>query len=65
MGIRPADLANEAKINPRGIGGIEIAETYSIVELPGPDADLVIKALRGTSLRGRKVKVHRDNGVRK
>ncbi len=69
MGIRPADLvgaiANEADINPRGIGDIEIAEAFSIVELPEGDVDRVIQALRGATLRGRKVQVKRDNGFRK
>ncbi|NBV64307.1 MAG: hypothetical protein EBR71_07540 [Planctomycetes bacterium] len=61
MGIRPADLvgaiANEADVNPRGIGGIEIAAEG--------DVDRVIQALRGATLRGRKVKVNRDLGIRK
>ncbi len=69
IGLRPADLvgaiANEAQVNPRGIGGIEIADKYSIVELPECDVDRVITALRNTTLRGRKVKVHRDNGTRR
>ena len=68
MGIRPADLvgaiANEADVNPRGIGDIEIGEAFSIVELPESDVERVITALRRTTLRGRKVKVHRDTGVR-
>ena len=68
MGIRPADLvgaiANEADVNPRGIGDIEIGEAFSIVELPECDVERVITALRRTTLRGRKVKVHRDTGVR-
>ncbi|MDA0215244.1 MAG: DEAD/DEAH box helicase [Planctomycetota bacterium] len=68
MGIRPADIvgaiANEAQVNPRGIGDIEIAEAFSIVELPEGDVDHVIEALRGATLRGRKVKVHRDKGIR-
>jgi ATP-dependent RNA helicase DeaD len=68
MGMRPADLvgaiANEANVNPRGIGDIEIAETFSIVELPERDVDHVIRALRGATLRGRKVKVNRDLGFR-
>lgn len=68
MGIRPADLvgaiANEADVNPRGIGDIEVGEAFSIVELPEGDVERVITALRRTTLRGRKVKVHRDTGVR-
>jgi len=69
MGIRPADLvgaiANEANINPRGIGDIEVADAFSIVELPEGDVEQVIKALRGATIRGRKVKVNRDLGIRK
>lgn len=68
MGIRPGDLvgaiANEADVNPRGIGDIEIAESFSLVELPSPDVARVIKALRSTTIRGRKVKVHVDKGTR-
>ncbi len=69
MGIRPADLvgaiANEADVNPRGIGDIEVAESFSIVELPSADVDRVIKALRVATIRGRRVKVHLDKGIRK
>jgi ATP-dependent RNA helicase DeaD len=68
-GLRPADLvgaiANEAKINPRGIGDIEIADGFSLVELPAPDVERVIRALRGATLRGRKVTVRRDDGRRR
>ena len=63
-GIRPADIvgaiANEAGINPRGIGAISIADSYSIVEVPGGDAEPIINALRSTKLRGRKVTVRED-----
>ena len=69
MGMRPADLvgaiANEAKVNPRGIGDIEIADGFSLVELPAPDVERVIRALRGATLRGRKVTVRRDDGRRR
>ena len=69
MGMRPADLvgaiANEAKVNPRGIGDIEIADGFSLVELPASDVERVIRALRGATLRGRKVTVRRDDGRRR
>jgi ATP-dependent RNA helicase DeaD len=69
MGMRPADLvgaiANEARVNPRGIGAIEIADGFSIVELPERDAERVIEALRGATLRGRRVTVRRDDGRRR
>jgi ATP-dependent RNA helicase DeaD len=68
-GVRPADvvgaIANEANVNPRGIGDIEIAELYTIVELPARDVDHVVRVLRGASIRGRKAKVNRDLGIRK
>jgi len=68
MGRRTADLvgaiANEARINPRVIGDIEIAEGYSLAELPARDVDHVIRALRGATMRGRKLKIHRDLGIR-
>ena len=67
MGMRPADLvgaiANEARLNPRVIGAIEIAEGHSFVELPARDVDRTIQALRGATLRGRKLKIHRDRGT--
>ncbi|MBI5719586.1 MAG: DEAD/DEAH box helicase [Burkholderiales bacterium] len=69
LGMRPADLvgaiANEAQINARGIGDIEIADAFSLVELPEADADRVVAALRGATLRGRKVTVRRDDGRHK
>ncbi|MEY3026356.1 MAG: hypothetical protein RLZZ238_1253 [Planctomycetota bacterium] len=68
-GMRPADIvgaiANEANVNPRGIGDIEIAELYTIVELPARDVDHVIRVLRGATIRGRKVKVNRDMNTRR
>jgi ATP-dependent RNA helicase DeaD len=63
-GIRPADLfgaiTNEAGLPPRAIGAIEIADRFSLVEVPGESADIVIEKLRNTKLRGRKVLVRRE-----
>ena len=63
-GIRPADLvgaiANEARINSRDIGHIDIADRFSLVEVPGSAADGIITALRGATIRGKKVLVRRD-----
>ncbi len=68
-GMRPADIvgaiANEANVNPRGIGDIEIGEMFTIVELPARDVDHVIRVLRGATIRGRKVKVNRDLNFRR
>jgi ATP-dependent RNA helicase DeaD len=62
--IRPADLvgaiANEARIDSRNIGAIDIADKFSLVEVPSSAADGIIKALRGATIRGKKVLVRRD-----
>jgi len=63
-GMRPADLvgaiANEAKANPRDIGAIQIADRFSLVEVPEAIAESVIRALRSATIRGHKVIVRRD-----
>ena len=64
-GIRPQDIvgaiANEAGIDARGIGAIDIAEEFSLVDVPENEAQSIITALRGTTLRGKKnVKVRLD-----
>jgi ATP-dependent RNA helicase DeaD len=63
-GIRPADLvgaiANEAGIDARVIGSIDIADRFSIVEVPDEAAENVIDALRQTTIRGKRVSVRRD-----
>ena len=63
-GMRPADIvgaiANEAGVNPREIGAIDIADKFSIVEVPGVDAKSIIAALRNTTLRGKRVLVRED-----
>ncbi|MFL5618557.1 MAG: DEAD/DEAH box helicase [Gemmatimonadaceae bacterium] len=62
--IRPADLVgaivNEAGIDPRVIGAIQITDRFSLVELPDEIADDVIGTLRATTIKGRKVPVRRD-----
>jgi len=63
-GVRPGDLvgaiANEAGIDSRSIGAIEITDRFSLVEVPDDAADEVIRALRGTTIRGKKVLARRD-----
>ncbi len=65
FGIRPADLvgaiAGEAKIDSRDIGHIDIADKFSLVEVPGSAADAIIAALRKATIRGKKVMVRRDH----
>ena len=63
-GVRPADLvgaiANEAGIDSREIGAIEITDRFSLVEVPDRSAHEIIKALRRTTIRGRPVKARRE-----
>ncbi len=66
MGVRPGDIvgaiANEAGLASRRIGAIDIAERFTLVEVDSDAADMVIEALRGTTIKGRSVAVRRDRG---
>ncbi len=63
-GIRPADLvgaiANEAGLQSRDIGPIEIADRFSLVGVPADAVDRVLAALRSATIRGKRVAVRRD-----
>jgi ATP-dependent RNA helicase DeaD len=63
-GVRPQDLVGaitgESNLRGRDIGSIEIADRFSLVEVPESAADDVIRALRGTTIKGRKAIVRRE-----
>jgi ATP-dependent RNA helicase DeaD len=63
-GIRPGDLVGaitgEAGVTSRSVGAIEIADNFSLVEVPESLADGIIAALRATMIRGKKVTVRRE-----
>ena len=63
-GMRPGDLvgaiANEAGLSGGDIGAIQIADGFSLVDVPADSADRVISALRGATIRGLKVNVRRE-----
>jgi len=63
-GLRPGDIvgaiANEAGVPGSAIGAIEITDGFSLVEVPADAADVVIDALRGSKIRGKRVLVKRD-----
>ncbi|WXH33784.1 ATP-dependent RNA helicase DeaD [Myxococcus stipitatus] len=65
-GMRPADLvgaiAGEAGLDSSRIGAIQITDGFSLVEVPEPDANRVIAALKAATIRGRKVLVRKDRG---
>ncbi|HEY5630292.1 MAG TPA: DbpA RNA binding domain-containing protein [Candidatus Limnocylindrales bacterium] len=63
-GVRPADLVgaitHEAGLSGQDVGAIQIADGFSLVEVPEAAAERVIGALRGATLRGQKVVVRRE-----
>ena len=65
-GIRPGDLVGaitgEAGLTARSVGAIEIADNFSLVDVPESLADNIIAALKATTIRGKKVPVRRDRG---
>jgi ATP-dependent RNA helicase DeaD len=62
--IRPADLVgaivNEAGVDARAIGAIQITDRFSLVEVPDEIADGIIETLRATTIKGKRVPVRRD-----
>jgi len=63
-GVRPADLVGaitgEAGVPSRALGAIEIADKFSLVEVPDALADRIVAALKATKIRGNKVHVRRE-----
>ena len=63
-GVRPQDLVGaitgESYLSGRDIGAIEIADRFSLVEVPESAADDVITALRQSSIKGRRATVRRE-----
>jgi ATP-dependent RNA helicase DeaD len=53
-------ITGEAGINSRELGAIEIADRFSLIEVPESRADEIIDALKATTIRGSKVSVRRD-----
>ena len=66
-GIRPGDLVGaitgEADVPSRTLGAIEIADKFSLVEVPDALADRIIAALKATKIRGQKVNVRRERTI--
>jgi ATP-dependent RNA helicase DeaD len=63
-GVRPQDLVGaitgESDLSGRDIGAIEIADRFSLVEVPESAADDVVAALRQVSIKGRRTTVRRE-----
>ncbi|GGU40910.1 DEAD/DEAH box helicase [Lentzea flava] len=67
-GIRPQDIVGaitgETNLKGRDIGAIEIADRFSLVEVPGPAANDVIMSLRDATIKGKRVTVRRERQPR-
>jgi len=65
-GIRPGDLVgaitNEAGVPGSVVGAIQIADDFALVDVRTPVAEAVAHALRGATIRGRKLPVRRERG---
>lgn len=65
--IRPGDLVGaitgEAGIKGEQVGRVDIRDSFSVVEVVGTVAEKVIRALNGTTMRGRSLRVDFDRKV--
>ena len=68
-GVRPQDLVGaitgESDLSGREIGSIEIADRFSLVEVPEAAADGVVAALRAATIKGRRATVRRERYERR
>jgi ATP-dependent RNA helicase DeaD len=53
-------ITNEVGLRGADIGAIQVAEAFSLVEVPDGAADQVIRALRAATVKGLKVTVRRE-----
>jgi ATP-dependent RNA helicase DeaD len=64
--MRPTDLVGaitgETRLSGRDIGSIEIADRFSLVEVPESAVEEVITALRRSTIKGKKPTIRRDKG---
>ena len=67
-GVRPKDLVGaitgEANLTGKEVGAIEIADRFSLVEVPDRKVDEVVWAMRRTTIKGSKAKVRRERTER-
>ena len=62
--IRPGDLVGaitgEAGVSSDSLGSIQIADSFSLIEVPELAADQIIEAMRSVKLRGKRITIRRD-----
>jgi ATP-dependent RNA helicase DeaD len=65
-GARASDLvgavANEGGVSSSEIGKVDVRESHSVVEVSASVADALIERLNGTTIKGRRAVVRRDEG---
>lgn len=65
-GVGPGDLlgaiSGEASLEGSKVGKIEIRDTFSLVEVAPAEADKIIRALNGSTIKGRSARVDYDRG---
>ena len=65
--VRPQDLVGaitgETRLHGREIGAIQIADRFSLVEVPLDRTDEIVRALRATKLKGRRPTVRREGSA--
>ena len=68
-GVRPKDLVGaitgEAHLRGKEVGAIQIAERFSLVEVPTEKVDEVCWAMRRTTIKGTRAKVRRERTDRR
>jgi ATP-dependent RNA helicase DeaD len=66
VGMRPGDLVgaitNEAGVPGSVVGAIQIADDFALVDVRSGVAEAVAHALRGATIRGRKLPIRRERG---
>jgi len=59
LGPYAAAPAGETRLSGRDIGAIEIADRFTLVEVPESAVDEVVTALRASTIKGKKATVRR------
>jgi ATP-dependent RNA helicase DeaD len=63
-GLRPGDLVGaitgETRVTGKSVGAIQIADSYSLVEVPDHAADEIVRALSSATIKGRRLPVRRE-----
>ena len=64
--IRPNDIvgaiAGETGLSGRSIGGIDIYDNFSFVDVPSKDADQVINGMKNNTIKGKSVSMEVSKG---